>query len=163
MKHKLVNLLVFLMLLLTTNSSSALGRLFMTLEQRIQLDHNTVESKADEQQNTESQYIYLNGFVKPKHAKSTIWVNGVEQKGAQRKYHVRHWISPKNHVSVDLQGDRAELSPGQTLDIDNRIVIDIYALKNKEKQAEDERKESETEGLEKTLLGSSSSQSMRMK
>ncbi len=143
----------FLLIVLIVQSQYvfALGRLFMTPEQRIQLEHKNPiiksedKSKPLKQDQRAPQAIYVNGFVKPKHAASTIWINGhVRPSRPQKNHFVRHWVSPDNQVSVDLRGRRAELSPGQTLDIDNRIITEVYHT-NTQKKEEIEQETAEVE------------------
>lgn len=125
-------LFMLIILLCISSEATALGRLFMTADQRIQLEQKTPakKDKKNEEvinQQIEPQALYLNGFVKPKHAASTIWVNGlVRHAKPQKSYFVRHWVSPGNQISVDLKGMRAEMSPGQTLDIDNHVIKEVY-------------------------------------
>lgn len=109
----------------------AVGRLFMTPEQRSHLEQNKTDAPiAEPTELRDQQTIHLNGFVKPKHSSSTIWVNGqVRNPSPQKNYYVRHWVSPDHQISVDLQGGRANLSPGQTLDIDNHTVTEAYLVK----------------------------------
>ncbi len=132
---------LLLILLLQSQNAFALGKLFMTPDQRIQLEQKKTVNQDQQSQKVDKsklkvpQSIYLNGFVKPKHAASTIWVNGqLRSARPQRNYYVRHWVSPENQVSVDLQGGRAELSPGQTLDIDNSVVKEVYHLNTQENE-----------------------------
>lgn len=119
--------LLFILSLLFTTNCFALGRFFMSPEQRKQLEHPVINNQLME---TDSEVIvekkiYLNGFIKPKSAASTIWVNGKTSKvSPQPNYHVRHWVSPNNQVSVDLEGSRAHLSPGQTLNINSRVIVE---------------------------------------
>ncbi len=121
----LKNLIYMLLLgMLYSPNSLALGRLFMSPEQRSALEKLTPDNQAenlDEQQ--KPNLLRLNGFVKTLNGRSTIWVNGQNQvKVKPKNAYIQHWISPQHQISVDLQGERIQLRPGQTLDIDNRII-----------------------------------------
>lgn len=117
-------MVIFLSLLMTGNIF-ALGRFFISPEQRQQLEQKTILSSSPTIQAEQVQKLQLNGFVKPKHGVSTIWVNGKTRvKTKQKDYYIRHWISPGHQISIDLQGNSAQLSPGQTLDIYKQVITE---------------------------------------
>ncbi len=114
--------------LLLSTQVMAMGRLFISAEQRMQLDQGKQQGSEDVVVESEApSQVHLNGFIKPSAGPHTIWVNGVErQQTAGKTYLIQHWINPRHSISVELQGERAELMPGQKLDVESRKVAEIY-------------------------------------
>ncbi len=135
-RHELL-LIVAVYLLSCAYPVQSMGRLFVTPEKRIQLDQGKLENAdAPQEKVLDNQFLHVNGFVKPRNGANTIWVNGVRRPHQPAtKYHVRQWVTPSLNISVDLQGARAQVSPGQTLDTENRVIVEAYSIA---KQAEDE-------------------------
>jgi hypothetical protein len=121
--------LIIMLSFMYTPEAIALGRLFMTPQQRVELEQNKIVIHPTNSELENSQTLHVNGFIKPKHSASTIWVNGqVRSNRAKKDYYVRQWISPSHQISIDLHGSRASLRPGQTLDLKNRVVKEAFAL-----------------------------------
>lgn len=117
--------LLFLIILLSSNNTFALGRFFMNAEKRTQLEQKTTTDTSTEIEPEIEKKLHINGFIKAKHGGNTIWINGKKRSTAIKgNYHVRHWVSPNHQVSIDLQGKKAQLSPGQTLDLDSQVVTE---------------------------------------
>ena len=130
---KWIATLTLLLLGLQSNDTIALGRLFMTPEQRVQLSQKAAPMQTT-QVETLTRQIHVNGYVKPRNSANTLWINGSSLYSKQnRNYSVGTLILPENKIAVDLQGARAKLLPGQTIDIDSLEVSDSYAI---EPQAE---------------------------
>lgn len=121
---------VMVLILFYSGQIAALERLFMTPEQRIRLQAKNTNSVTDDQPTyVAPTHLLLNGFVKPKNRSSTVWLNGSAQHAKRDKnYFVREGITQGNKITVEVQGGKAHLQPGQRIDLQSRRIFDVYSV-----------------------------------
>lgn len=137
--------LIFIYLFFPVSSSATdgLGRLFLTPEQRAQLD--LVRVKRDQHQTTNSDasmpamaapagpgVVTYNGMVKRSDGKSTVWINGkpVNERDRTRKDAEVNVLGLRNDGAVSLaipQANRiASLKVGQNLEVTSGRIDEAY-------------------------------------
>jgi hypothetical protein len=96
-----------------------LGRLFLTPQERQDLDRKRAANISDEVPQVESR-VTVNGQVQRSSGRTTTWINGVPQDDAYRG-------SPVDRVPVESGESSVRVKVGQTLDRSSGTVSDPLA------------------------------------
>ena len=122
----MIKIILMMMLVLPVNGwSEVLGRLFMTVQQRQQLVHSAVASSAVTQQ---ASVLYLNGFIRDRRGRKTIWINQHDLQSApiSSAVTVEPYVTHRYQVPVDAKGQRFLLKPGQRLTLETLQMADVF-------------------------------------
>lgn len=126
-----------------------MGRLFTTPKERAQLDkirRNTGLSKQgsegqvkmEQQPNTDSLNVNVNGVVIRSDGKNVVWVNGksklMDRTANDLKLNTSDLSKQKIEVPVSVPHRNITLKPGQIYDADTGSVVEAYQLKEDHKQ-----------------------------
>lgn len=114
--------IVFFGVLLFCSDSHALGKLFTTEAQRQQLERPGEQQAQRQLQpaNSSSGSVLLNGFVKSQQGRKTLWINGNMHDKTNAV------VNSLGRVTVDAQGRRVALKPGQMLDISRHEIREVF-------------------------------------
>ncbi len=130
MKFKITVCIALLQFFVSSNPA-ALERFFLTSTERIQLDalrYRLNEPKSDILA-VDVKHLKLNGMVIRASRKNTIWINGSVQTSQDRggNYVVKSAGARKNSVPIQFTDHPlVRLRPGQTLDLAESTVKDVY-------------------------------------